>query len=310
MAERRVGTIAAWADIAPGLATFRLKPEPPTRFPDYRAGQYIALTRANCNLTVKVKEPDGTVRYEVARNEDGSPKTGPVTHSYSIASAPYETSQGGEIEIYVTLEKVEGESFGRFTESLFGARSHVGDTLGYVDRIVGSFTLDQRAAGVEHVVMVGTGTGVAPFVAMMKQTAHEAREGKPSPARYTLIHANRTVHELGYDAVLQELGSGKTPGFDFHYLRSVSRPTALDAQDATLSQGRANNLFRAILGLPTREPKPATPPRLAAATDLLALRARMPKGNTTVLTCGNPDLMEDIRRICETADFKFEMEEW
>lgn len=311
MAERRVGTIAAWADLAPGLATFRLKPEPPTRFPDYRAGQYIALTREQCQLTVKVKEPDGKVRYDVARNEDGSPKTGPVTHSYSIASAPYETRQGGEIEIYVTLERIEGASFGRFTESLFAAASHVGDTLGYVDRIVGNFTLDQRAAGVEHVVMVGTGTGVAPFAAMMKQAAHDAREGKPSPARYTLIHANRTVRELGYDAVLQELGAGKTPGFDFHYVRSVSRPTAPDAQDATLSRGRANNLFRSILGLPALEPEgPATPPRLAAAEDGEALRSRMPKGNTTVLTCGNPDLMEDIRRICEKADFKFEMEEW
>jgi ferredoxin-NADP reductase len=330
MAERRVGTIGAWVDVAPGLATFRLKPEPPTAFPEYRAGQYIALTRENCNLTVKVKDADGEVRYELARNEDGSPKTGPVTHSYSIASAPYETRQRGEIEIYVTLEKVEGESLGRFTESLFAAPSHVGDTLGYVDRIVGNFTLDQRASGVENVVMVGTGTGVAPFVAMMKQTAHEAREGRPAQARYTLIHANRTVKELGYDAILQELAAAKTPGFDFQYVRSVSRPRAEDARDQALSRGRANNLFRSILGLPTREEEVveeatreggditaarravdgATPPRLAASADLDGLRSRMPKGGTTVMTCGNPALMEDIRRICDRAGFKFEMEEW
>jgi len=329
MAEKRTGTITSWTEVVPGLSVFRLGPQPGTAFPEYRAGQYIALTRENCKVTTKLKDAEGRIRYEPTLNEDGSPKTSSVTHSYSLASAPFETRERGEIEIYITLEKLDEGRFGRFTESLFASRPHVGDHLGYVDRIVGTFTLDQRAADADHVVMVGTGTGLAPFVGMIKQTAHEARAGRPSPVTYTLIHANRTVGELGYDESLRGIAAEGIPGFDFQYVRSVSRPAPGDATDSQLCFGRANNLVRLVLGLPTREQEGLeeaanpeersealraldrlTAPVLARSLELGALRARMPEGRTTVLTCGNAQLMEDIGRICGKAGFRFEMEEW
>jgi ferredoxin-NADP reductase len=330
VAEKRIGTISRWTDITPELSVFKLKPHEGTAFPDYKAGQYIALTREGCRLTTRIKDADGKVRFENTLAEDGTPKLGPVTHSYSIASAPYETKESGELEIYVTLEKLGGGHFGRFTESLFKG-SRTGDTLGYVERIVGNFTLDQRAHDFDNVVMVGTGTGLAPFVGMMKQAAHEARAGLGSTVRYTLIHANRTLGELGYDADLRALHTAKIPGFDFVYLPSVSRPRPEDANDPLLSQGRANNLFRLVLGLPTREQEiveelteagsadvaaaqeaavKATKPRLGSGIDATALHDRMPRGATAVLTCGNGDLMDDIKRIANKANFKFEMEEW
>ena len=330
MAERRIGTITSWVDIAPGLSVFRLKPHGANPFPDYKAGQYIALTREGCELTTKVKDPDGRIHYEPTLNEEGTPKLGAVTHSYSIASAPFETKESGELEVYITLEKHSNGKLGRFTGSLYKTTAHVGESLGYVDRIVGNFTLADRAPGAAHVVMVGTGTGLAPFVGMMKQVAHEAKAGQASPVQFTLIHANRTVSELGFDDQLATLNAETIPGFDFEYVRSVSRPTPSDANDPTLCQGRANNLFRSALGLPTREQEiveevraaggdvaaaqqafdKSTKPRLGSGVDGAAARARMPGGRTTVLTCGNADLMEDIRRICVAADFKFEMEEW
>jgi ferredoxin-NADP reductase len=54
----------------------------------------------------------------------------------------------------------------------------------------------------------------------------------------------------------------------------------------------------------------STKPLLGSGIDGAALKARMPRGETTVLTCGNGELMEDIRRVCDRAGFKFEMEEW
>lgn len=330
MAEKRIGTISAWTDVVSGLAIFKLRPQAGLTFPDYEAGQYIALTRENCQLTTKVKGADGRVRYEPARSEDGTPKTRAVTHSYSVASAPFETKESGDLEFYVTLEKVGPGRFGRFTESLFRSTPHVGETLGYVDRIVGNFTLSERAPATGHVVLVGAGTGLAPFVGMMKQKAHEARAERPATVKYTLIHANRTRSELGYDAEMQALAGGNILGFDFEYVRSVSRPSANDANDPRLCQGRANNLLRSLLGLPTREQEllaearaadshvaaaeraaaRATRPILGADVDGEALRSRMPGGRTTVLTCGNGDLMQDIKTICEKANFGFEMEEW
>src|SRR6185295_20312004 len=98
--------------------------------------------------------------------------------------------------------------------------SDLNDRLAYLERIVGDFTLAKRATGFEHVLMVGTGTGLAPFVSMAKQLDHEARQGKRPPARYTLFHANRTYDELAYHRDLLEIEQRQA--FDFVYVPSVS----------------------------------------------------------------------------------------
>lgn len=313
MAERCRGTLTRWTEVAPGLAIFRLAPESGRAFPAYAAGQYIALTREGCRLTTRVVDDAGHVSYRPAIHADGSPAFGSVTHSYSLSSAPFDTAATGEIEIYIGLERVGPGQFGRLTESLFRSENHVGDTVAYVNRIVGNFTLETRAKDARHVLMVGTGTGLAPFVGMMKQAAHDARTGRGSDVQYTLIHAHRTPGELGYDAELLELADAHIAGFDFAYVRSVSRPAAEDRRDARLCVGRANNLLRALFDLPLLEQEPAarvTHPEFGAAVSKSALRDRLPRGGTTVMTCGNRDLMEDVRRIASLLDFRFEMEEW
>src|SRR6267143_7201186 len=213
MADLRSGRIVEWHRLSSSLSLFRLVALEGSPFPPYQAGQYIALRRDDCLLTRKVKEGNET-RYVPDLDSSGEQKRGPVTHSYSISSAPFETAQGNHLEFYVVLERGRDGVLGRFTESLFrGMEEHTNERLAYVERIVGDFTLAKRAAGFEHVLMVGTGTGLAPFVSMVKQLRHEAQQGASTPVRYTLLHTNRTYGELGYHQEFLKVEASKA--FDF-----------------------------------------------------------------------------------------------
>lgn len=330
-AQRRIGIVTGWRLLSSQLSIFRLLPHDGTRFPDYKPGQYIALRREDCRLTRRVVDPDGRRHYIPDLDENGVQRRGPVTHSYSISSAPFETRRDGYLEFYVVLEEQEWGIAGRLTESLFHLRQGQDDKLGYVDRIVGDFTLDKRAKGFRNVVMVGTGTGLAPFASMIRQIDHEVAEGKADAVRYTLFHANRTPDELAYHGELAAIEAAAR--FDFVYVPSVSRPRADDPQAARLGAGRANNLMRHVFGMPLREEEDlkavtdsagdgaavaaaqkllekGVRPRLPVSVDRARLQERMAPGETVVLSCGNPSSMEDIRRVAELNGLAFEKEDW
>jgi ferredoxin-NADP reductase len=307
MADLKTGRIQEWTRLSPVLSLFRVVGIESTPFPAYEAGQYIALRRDDCLLTRKVKEGN-EVRYLPDLDASGKQKRGPVTHSYSIASAPFETVEGNYLEFYVVLERGVDGVLGRFTGSLFsGMDDRTNEHLAYVERIVGDFTLKKRAKGFEHVLMVGTGTGLAPFASMMKQLDFEARHGTSHPARYTLLHTNRTREELAYHRELLDIERAKT--FDFVYVPSVSRPTAGDLADPQLGSGRANNLLRHLFGLPAKEPS-AVPAAFPRDRPEAMLRERVDPSKTVVLTCGNPSGMADIAWIASQAGMRFEKEDW
>ena len=304
--EMKHGRIAEWQTLSSTLAVFRLVAGNGGRVPPFVAGQYIALRRDDCLLTKKVKEGD-EVRYVPDLDADGKQKRGPVTHSYSIASAPFETEAGKYLEFYVVLERDGEGELGRFTESLFRVERKGSDRLDYVERVVGNFTLARRAAGFAHVLMVASGTGLAPFVSMVKQLHFEAqRNGAPSK-RYTLIHANRTYEELAYHRELIAIEASNT--FDFVYVPSVSRPTARDRGDSHLGVGRANNVLRQIFDIPAREAQ-AVPPEVPRDRPLEMLQQRIDPAQTVVLACGNPDGMEDIAWSAARRGIRFEKEDW
>src|ERR687891_2039412 len=119
MAELKVGTAIDQRKLSSVLETFRLRPQDGTRFPDYLPGQYIALRRDRCRLTKRVVGPQGEVRYVPDLDASGQPKIGPVTHSYSIASAPFETGEHGCLEFYVVHEKADDGTLGRLSRSFF-----------------------------------------------------------------------------------------------------------------------------------------------------------------------------------------------
>ncbi|HKZ42026.1 MAG TPA: hypothetical protein VJ044_13770 [Candidatus Hodarchaeales archaeon] len=328
MAVRRLGTIINWQALSPTLSIFRLNPELGSKFPHYVAGQYIALRRDDCRLNKRLKSHDGRTHYVLDIDENGVQKVGPVTHSYSIASAPFETIQKGYLEFYIGLEKDERGGTGRLTESLFRVHLENDNTVAYFDRITGDFTVEKRVRDFESVVFVGTGTGLAPFVSMIKQLHHEAKEGKKDHRRFTLIHANRTYHELGYHQDLCAIESAKT--FDFVYVPLVSRPSHSRHPSKSVGTGRANNLLRRLLDMPLKEEEDLTQailakshvenakvalsrtvrPTLPAHLAEDAVKARLFPGKTVILTCGNAQVMNEIKKLAELKQIQFEKEDW
>lgn len=328
MAEIKVGTTVSRFDLSPILALFRLVPEHGHRFPPYAAGQYIALRRENCRLTRRELQPDGRVLYVPDLDENGEQRRGAVTHSYSVASAPYETAQFGWLEFYIILEMYADGKPGRLTESLFQLDPGEDNSIVYFTKIAGDFTLEKRTAGFDHIVLVGTGTGLAPFASMIKQVHHEGRAGAFSRKRFTLFHGNRGSNELGYHERLLEIERSKV--IDFTYVPSVSRPSREELRDPSLGKGRANNLLRLVLGLPMKEEEDlvrahetggepehaealaqrAVRPVLPSHHSRERLLERMPAGNTVILTCGNPRSMEDILHVAAVCGIRCEKEEW
>jgi ferredoxin-NADP reductase len=328
MADWKSGRVVSWDSLSPALAIFRLMPEQGGRFPEYKAGQYIALRRDDCKLTRRVVGEDGRPHYTPDLDEAGQHKRGPVAHSYSISSAPWETQELGWLEFYVVLEVTEEQYPGRLTESLFRIDPPRDDKVEYVNRIAGDFTLDKRAAGVKNVLMVGTGTGLAPFAGMMKQLHHEAAAGRSDGLRYTLLHANRTFEELAFHSTLQAIEDAGA--LDFVYLAGVSRPTPRDRDDERLGQGRANNVLRLLYGLPLKEEEElkltqasagdvalaqaavdrAVRPVLPRRVSLEDLRERLEPAQTVIMTCGNPSSMADIRTVAEAVGARYEKEDW
>ena len=107
MAGRKVGTVTYKQDLSSILTIFRLMPAGGSVFPSSKAGQYIALKRDDCKLTKKVGVgDDGAKAYGPDLDDTGSQKIGAVTHSYSIASAPWEQEERGYLEFYVVLEVI------------------------------------------------------------------------------------------------------------------------------------------------------------------------------------------------------------
>ncbi|OFV93753.1 MAG: hypothetical protein A3H95_07245 [Acidobacteria bacterium RIFCSPLOWO2_02_FULL_64_15] len=329
MADFKVGTVARWQQLSPILATFILTPQDGNRFPDYEAGQYIALRRERCRLTKEEVGPDGQRRYVPDLDLSGNPKLGPVTHSYSIASAPFESRQHGHLEFYIVLERASDGTPGRLSGNLFETGRGADARVTYVNRITGNFTLAKMAKGFRNVVLVGTGTGLAPFVSMIKQLHFDATEGRGlDGVRYTLVHTNRTYEELAYHQELLAIDAADR--FDFVYIVSVSRPTARDVNDPGIGRGRANNVLRHMFGMPLKEEETlratlargedasrakaalekATAPVLPRHISTSDLQQRLAPSETVILTCGNPSSMDDIKHVADAHHIKFDKEDW
>jgi ferredoxin--NADP+ reductase len=173
-----------------------------------------------------------------------------VQRPYSVASAPAVAGTDG-YEFYVRL--VHG---GTFTPLLWQL------PVGHAMRMIGpkgKFTLrpdDDRT----H-LFISSGTGNAPFVAMMRQLLIEGR-----PRRVVFLNGVSHADELGYRELVE--GWERSGAYPVTYLPTVSRPT--DPRNHGWS-GRTGRV-EAILG---------------PVLDELGLSA----ADSIAYICGNPDMI-------------------
>ncbi len=173
-----------------------------------------------------------------------------VQRPYSVASAPAVIGSEG-YEFYIRL--VQG---GTFTPLLW--RLPVGHGMRMIGP-KGKFMLEPDDDRIH--VFISSGTGNAPFVAMIRQMLIEGR-----PRRAVLLNGVSYAHELGYRSLVE--GWERSAAYPVTYVPTVSRPN--DPRNAAWSgrTGRVEMILEPVL-------------------DELGLSP----ANSIAYICGNPDMI-------------------
>jgi ferredoxin--NADP+ reductase len=102
---------------------------------------------------------------------------------------------------------------GALTPRLFALQQ--GDRVFLGRRVVGMFTLDDVPEG-KDIVLVGTGTGLAPYVSMLR-----SRYAFDAGHRTVVVHGARVTYDLGYRSEMLGLAARYE---NFHYLSIIDHP--------------------------------------------------------------------------------------
>jgi ferredoxin/flavodoxin---NADP+ reductase len=183
-------------DVAPGLMVLQVaavgwKPPP------FAPGQFAVVGLPASAPRVPLADPEPP--------QDGADPNRLIRRAYSLASP---ASPDHDLELYVTLVRS-----GELTPRLFALEQ--GSRLWLGPRITGTFTLKDVPDG-QHVVMVATGTGLAPYMSMLRT---ELTAG--GPRKWAVLVGARHSWDLGYTSELTMMQK-LTPAMN--YLPIVSRP--------------------------------------------------------------------------------------
>ncbi len=186
-----------------------------------------------------------------------------VERPYSIVSSPLED----EIEFFFELVPQGG-----LTPRLKETR--VGETVVMRRQAKGLFLFDDRSGRARH-LMVGTVTGIAPYISMVRTLARQNRATLPADFQVVVLHSASRSHEFAYREELEAL-AGECGWFT--YVPTVSRPW--EDPDWRGEVGRAEDILRKLL-------------------DTLRLE---PSGTTAYL-CGHPQMIVNSKGILERRGF-------
>jgi ferredoxin/flavodoxin---NADP+ reductase len=191
----------------------------------------------------------------------GPPRTRIAKRSYSIASSALETDH---YDFYVALV-----AEGRLTPALW--KIEAGGRCWLDTKPLGSFTLE-RVPPDRDLVLVATGTGLAPYLSMLRTHRTE-----PPWRRCVLIHGVRHAADLGFR---EEIESRQREDDRFRYAPVVSR----DPGAWTGVRGRVQVALEA-----ERFPQ-------LAGFDL-------DPASCHVFLCGNPAMIQDVRERLSPSGF-------
>ena len=174
-------TITDWIDLNRELAIFRVKPDH-GQVPEFEPGQFatLAMPRNAAPLSHGDDYPEGDPRWLKLWRR-----------AYSIASSPLERDH---LEFYVVVVNE-----GKLTPKIWHAKA--GGRLWLDPRIKGEFTLDHVPDPADkNLLMISTGTGLAPYVSMLK-----TYRGKRRWNKFIILHGVRLAEDLGYREELMQI---------------------------------------------------------------------------------------------------------
>lgn len=241
-------------EVTPGLIKLRIIPDG-WALPDFTAGQYTLLGL-----------PGSAPRYSLADPEDSPADPDKlIMRAYSVASS----SKAKEyLEFYISMVRA-----GALTPRLLHLKA--GDRLWLSPKLKGMFTMSE----VPHefdVVLVATGTGVAPYMSMIRT---EVSEGLRH--RIAVIHGANHSSDLGYNDELTTLAAASET---FTYIPILSHaheePVPWKGHEGFVMKLWTDGALDEVWG---RHPTP---------------------DDTHVFLCGNPLMIEAMTEILKKEGFK------
>jgi ferredoxin/flavodoxin---NADP+ reductase len=284
MAAEYNATVASRVEVAPGLVIMRVVPD---KLPfEFKAGQYVVLGLKASEPRIDEAEPE--VPSVVATGAIDSPRLLAVDAAMAVIGGTPESQAAVDIQAasvaraaadpdrmirraYSIASESRADEYlefyltvvmsGELTPRLFNLQ--IKDRVYVGPKAVGVFTLD-KAPG-KHILMVATGTGLAPYMSMLRSelVCNGSRQ-------FVVVHGSRYSWDLGYRTELT--GLARHCG-NFHYIPVITRP-----QEDVTWRGRSGYLQNLIASNAIEEET-----GLSLTPD-----------HFDIFLCGNPGMIETV----------------
>jgi len=246
-------TVAQIIPISPTMKIFRIKPNA-WDLPDFEPGKFLVLGLYGQHPRVDYAEP------EFKKSEDDKL----IRRAYSIASSP----RDGFVEFFISMVDT-----GQLTPRLFNLKA--GDQIFMSQKPSGMFTLD-RISPDQNVVLIATGTGVAPYMSMLRSDALSRN------AKIAIIHGASISLDLGYHSDMELLERLFPDKFTYY-------PTITDPEKEIVEWHGDTRFIEDIWNDKNLK-------------DFLGFTPK--PDNTHIMLCGNPNMITSMKHVLIEQGFK------